>query len=167
MQPGSEVFFDNLFTSFPLLEELSLRQTAGTGTVRQNRLNKIPIKSKKELEARAVPRGTMDVVYKEDVVLVGWKDSKAVYMASNKYGAEVKKTCKRFNRQEKKEVQVPMPEMFDHYNKEMGGVDYLDIRQHGGCLQSPLQSEEMVVALLHLELVSECCQCVEAQDEDH
>ena len=126
MQPGSEVFFDNLFTSFPLLEELSLRQTAGTGTVRQNRLNKIPIKSKKELEARAVPRGTMDVVYKEDVVLVGWKDSKAVYMASNKYGAEVKKTCKRFNRQEKKEVQVPMPEMFDHYNKEMGGVDYLD-----------------------------------------
>ena len=60
MQLGSEVFFDNLFTSFPLLEELSLRQTAGTGTVRQNRLNKIPIKSKKELEARAVPRGTMD-----------------------------------------------------------------------------------------------------------
>ena len=79
MQPGSEVYFDNLFTSFPLLEELSLRQTAGTGTVRQNRLNKIPIKSKKELEARAVPRGTTDVVCKEDVVFVGWKDSKAVY----------------------------------------------------------------------------------------
>ena len=148
MQLGSEVYFDNLFTSFPLLEELSLRQTAGTGTVRQNRLNKIPIKSKKELEARAVPRGTMDVVYKEDVVLVGWKDSKAVYMASNKYGAEVKKT------------------------RDVGPLQQGDggsglPGQHGGCLQSPLQSEEMVVALLHLELVSECCQCVEAQDEDH
>ena len=58
--------------------------------------------------------------------MVGWKDSKAVYMASNQYRAEVKKTCKRFNRQEKKEVQVPMPEMFNHYHKEMGGVDYLD-----------------------------------------
>jgi len=35
--PGSELFFDNLFTSFPLLDNLSARNIAGTGTVRQNR----------------------------------------------------------------------------------------------------------------------------------
>ncbi len=35
--PGSELFFDNLFTSFPLLDNLSARNIAGTGAVRQNR----------------------------------------------------------------------------------------------------------------------------------
>ena len=35
--PGSELFFDNLFTSFPLLDNLSARNIARTGTVRQNR----------------------------------------------------------------------------------------------------------------------------------
>jgi hypothetical protein len=34
---GSMLFFDNLFTSFPLLERLSELNIAGTGTVRQNR----------------------------------------------------------------------------------------------------------------------------------
>jgi hypothetical protein len=37
LAPGSEVFFDNLFTSFPLLEKLSEMGIGGTGTVRQNR----------------------------------------------------------------------------------------------------------------------------------
>jgi hypothetical protein len=35
--PGSDLFFDNLFTSFPLLDNLSARNIAGTGTLRQNR----------------------------------------------------------------------------------------------------------------------------------
>ena len=34
---GSSVYFDNLFTSFPLLDRLSEMEIAGTGTVRQNR----------------------------------------------------------------------------------------------------------------------------------
>jgi len=126
LQPGAELYFDNLFTSIPLLEELSEKQLAGTGTVRQNRLGRIPVKTKKELEAKSVPRGTHDVVFSGDKVLVGWKDSKAVYMASNKYSAKVTSTCKRYNRQEKKEVQVPIPELFQKYNGGMGGVDYLD-----------------------------------------
>lgn len=124
--PGSEVFFDNLFTSFPLLEELSDRELAGTGTVRQNRLFKIPLKSKKELESKTVPRGSSDAVYRDDVVCVGWKDNKAVYMASNKYSADTDKTCRRYSRVERKEIQVPIPAMFREYNAKMGGVDLLD-----------------------------------------
>lgn len=124
---GSEIFFDNLFTSFPLMEELSARQIAGTGTVRQNRLCKVPVKTKKELDGKTVQRGTMDVVFKSDVVLVGWKDSKAVYMASNKYSATADKTCRRYNRVERKEVQVPIPYMIREYNAKMGGVDLLDM----------------------------------------
>jgi hypothetical protein len=49
---------------------------AGTGTVRQNRLHRIPVVSKKDLEKKAVPRGHSDVLYKHDQVLVAWKDNK-------------------------------------------------------------------------------------------
>jgi hypothetical protein len=32
--------------------------------------------SKKELEKKTTPRGHTDVVFKEDIILVGWKDNK-------------------------------------------------------------------------------------------
>ena len=54
---------------------------AGTGTVRQNRLNKVPDKKKATLEKKNIPRGTSDVFSKDDSVLAGWKDSTAVYCA--------------------------------------------------------------------------------------
>ena len=41
----------------------------GTGTVRQNRLNKIPIIDKKEMEKKTVERGTMEAIFKDDQVL--------------------------------------------------------------------------------------------------
>jgi hypothetical protein len=102
--PGSKIYFDNLFTSFPLLQELSGERfislflhfyctvvtivhiqskystvstvykfldmgMSGTGTMRQNRLNKIPINTKKEMEKKAVERGTLHTIYKDDQVL--------------------------------------------------------------------------------------------------
>ena len=57
-----------LFT-FLLLKELSGMGIAGTGTVRQNRLNKVPIKTKKELEKKTVQKGFCTSVYNTDQVL--------------------------------------------------------------------------------------------------
>jgi len=65
---GTEFFFDNLFTSFPLLEKLSEKVIGGTGTVRQNRLHKTLILSKKDMEKKLLVRGHMDLVYKNDQV---------------------------------------------------------------------------------------------------
>jgi hypothetical protein len=48
-----------------------------------NNFYRIPIKTKKEVEHSSVSRGTYDVLYKDDLVLVSWKDNKAVYMACN------------------------------------------------------------------------------------
>jgi hypothetical protein len=48
------------------------------GTVCQDRLNKVATKEEKELEKKAVPRGTADVLYQADQVLVVRKDNKAV-----------------------------------------------------------------------------------------
>jgi len=92
--PGSEVFYDHLFTSFPLLDKLSEMNIKGTGTVRQNWLNKISIIKKKDLEKKIVQRGTTSMMYHKDQVLVALKYSKAVYAASNKHLEESSQSCR-------------------------------------------------------------------------
>jgi hypothetical protein len=126
LSPGCEVYFDNLFTSFPLLEELSKMGLAGTGTVRQNRLKKVPITTKKEIDKKTVDRGFSKAIFKDDQVLVAWKDNKGVFMASNKFSSASTTTCKRFCRTKRANIQVPIPDMFRQYNANMGGVDLLD-----------------------------------------
>ncbi len=69
-------------------------------------MNKVPIISKKELEKKSVDRGTTDVAYCNNRIVVAWKDNKAVYMASNKHTAETSTTCKRFCRIKKSSIQV-------------------------------------------------------------
>jgi hypothetical protein len=44
------VFLANLFISFPLLEKLSEMEIAGTGLVRQNRLHRVEIIKKQDIE---------------------------------------------------------------------------------------------------------------------
>ncbi len=90
------------------------------------RLHKVPIISKKDLEKKTVPRGHTDVLYKDDQVLIAWKDNKGVYMASNKFGADTTNNCRRFCRTERKYVTVPIPTMVQRYITGMGGVDLMD-----------------------------------------
>lgn len=126
LSAGTEVFFDNLFTSFPLLNKLSEMGIAGTGTVRQNRLHKVPIATKKDILKKDVPRGYQENIFNGDQILVCWKDNKPVYVASNKFTAKTSGTAGRFSRTERKKVQIPIPEMIEAYNHNMGGVDLLD-----------------------------------------
>ena len=74
VRPGSEIYMDNYFTSLPLLKHLSEKGIAGTGTMRFNRIQKAPIKSKKAIEKKDVARGTTDTVFSDDSICVGWKD---------------------------------------------------------------------------------------------
>jgi hypothetical protein len=67
---GSEVYVDNLFTSFPLLDQMSGMGIGLTGTIRQNRLHRVPLTKKKDLEKRDVARGTMSAVFKNDMICV-------------------------------------------------------------------------------------------------
>lgn len=126
VEAGSEVFVDNLFTSFPLSDKMSEMGIGLTGTVRQNRLNKVPIVQKKALEKKTVARGTYKAVFCNDQVLIGWKDNKAVFVASNKHGAGQKSNCNRFCRTTRDSIHVPIPDMVMAYNAGMPGVDLLD-----------------------------------------
>ena len=104
---GSDVYFDNLFTSLPLLSQLSDLGIGGTGTLRQNCLFRVPITTKKNVEKTSVDRGYNEAMYHEDQVLTVWKDNKPVFMASNKWDVEPFTTCRRFSRVQKTRVNVP------------------------------------------------------------
>ena len=116
---GSEVFFDNLFTTFPLLDKLSEKGIAGTGTVRQNRLHKVPIASKKDVLKKLVERGFQETLYKGDQVLACWKDNMPVYVASNKYSSTRTNTVGRFCRTERKKIQVKSSELYKFFYNYM------------------------------------------------
>ena len=70
MVPGSRVYVDNLFTSFPLLQKMSEMGLGLTGTIRQNRLHRVPITGKKDLEKKNVAWGTITSAYKNDIICV-------------------------------------------------------------------------------------------------
>ena len=125
LRPGSKVYVDNLFLSMDLLDHMGRRQLGVTGTLRQNRVHGIPLRTKKEAEKKMF-RGETQAVYTKDCAVIVWKDNKAVFMASNCDDVEPMGQCERYSRVEKKYVPVPQPAMNLAYNTHMGGVDLLD-----------------------------------------
>ncbi|GBN85927.1 PiggyBac transposable element-derived protein 2 [Araneus ventricosus] len=82
---GNHVVMDYLFTSIPLLNELSKEGIAGTGTIRENRLEHSPLPPKKSMKKAS--RGTFEYACSEDLVIVKWNDNTAVSVATNKVKA--------------------------------------------------------------------------------
>ncbi len=64
---------------------------------------------------------------KSNLNIVRWNDSKTVNLLSSYVGVEPVSHCLRFNKVEKKRVQVSCPKIVQEYNKFMGGVDLCDM----------------------------------------
>ena len=73
VQAGSIVTYDNLFTSLPLLEELTELGISALGTLR---FHGTPVPSKTTLAKN--PRGSFDFATDGKILLVSWLDNKAV-----------------------------------------------------------------------------------------
>lgn len=117
-------------------------------SVSKNCSHKVSVISKNGLEKKTTPRGHTDVLFKEDIILVGWKDNKVEKhtqllttlacfhhseplfstMASNKYDASTTSSCRCFRRIEQKNLLVPIPTMVQQYNIGMGGVIPIGMR---------------------------------------
>ncbi|KAM3965016.1 piggyBac transposable element-derived protein 3-like [Aphomia sociella] len=122
--PGSCVFFDRYFTTIPLLDELKRIGYHGTGTIMANRIperQQICFKEDKKMR-----RGDIDQRVSKDIVLVKWKDNKAVLTASNCTGGTLKDIVKRYDKSAKCYIDVDAPKIVTSYNAFMGGVDILD-----------------------------------------
>lgn len=120
---NSSVFFDRYFTTVPLLDELLKRGIDGTGTVMANRVRNVRLRSDADMK-----QGDFDELTRHDdkVVLVKWKDSRTVLLASTCAGANDVETVKRWSKKEKKYIDVPAPEVVRRYNACMGDVDTCD-----------------------------------------
>ena len=124
VKAGSTVTFDNLFTSLPLLDELTELGIGALATLRQNHFHGAPVANKTTLAKK--PRGSYDFATDGKNLVVSWLDNKVVTCATNCVTCNPVSTAQRWSKSAKKRVDVPMPKPFEDYNKQMGGADLLD-----------------------------------------
>lgn len=122
-----EIYFDNFFSSIPLMMKLAEKGYFAAGTVRTNRLNSVKCLSSLD-KFKKVSRGKFEYGFENDhqLLLVRWKDSSVVNMITNFGTVEPQLSVRRYNRQQKKHVMVEQPNVFQKYNQGMGGVDLTD-----------------------------------------
>ncbi|XP_026471618.1 piggyBac transposable element-derived protein 1-like [Ctenocephalides felis] len=132
------VYFDNFYTSLPLLVYLRARGIFSLGTIRVNR---VPgCKLSLETAIKDKPRGYSEEYvassYGVDLTTVLWKDNKVVHLASTYVGVKPFQTsltnptkqprkASRFVRKQGR-IDIDCPEIISEYNKHMGGVDLMD-----------------------------------------
>lgn len=119
-------YFDNLFTSFPLLAYIKLRGYNGTGTMRENRIpSSCPLPEKKKMKKS---RGHMQSIQMKgtDIRVVKWIDNSPVCIGSTCFGMQPVSNASRYSKEAQKRINVPRPCAITEYNKYMCGVDRFD-----------------------------------------
>lgn len=122
-----KVFADNFFTSLALVLELKQRSIFYVGTIRLNRMKQCPLLVVKDLKKQG--RGSFDhrLDINSGVIAVSWFDNRAVNLVSSYVGVEPLHTVRRYDRADKKHVDVTQPHIVHVYNQFMGGIDKLDM----------------------------------------
>jgi Transposase IS4 len=94
-KPGHQIYMDNFFTTYQVLELLKAKEINAAGTIRVNRFNKPPILSDQVMKKKR--RGFSDEVTSldEKIVLVKWLDNRMVNIASNFVGIGKEDTVAR------------------------------------------------------------------------
>lgn len=129
-------YFDNLFTGVAVLDYLKSLGHHGTGTIRENRIPRIPCipktsktpAMKSNFEMNKMPRGTIEqlVLQTHNIAFTKWTDNKCVAIASTLYGKDPVGKATRYSRIERKRIQLDRPFSVENYNKFMGGTDRMD-----------------------------------------
>lgn len=122
------LFFDNYFTSIPLIVYLANEGILSVGTVRRNRIPNCKLPDDKEMKKKE--RGssveycaTVDGV---DISTTSWKDNKLVHLASSFAGEEPKSVVRRYDKSSKTHIEIDRPFVVNEYNRHMGGVDLIN-----------------------------------------
>ncbi|XP_050051077.1 piggyBac transposable element-derived protein 4-like [Dermacentor andersoni] len=122
---GSQLFFDNFFSSTKLLQELREKDILACGTFR---VNKRDLPSEVKVDNK-LERGSYIWRKKADVVAYQWRDSKNVHIMSNYHDPEsVVQVQRTLQNGKRKEVDCPC--VVKEYNAWMGGVDKFDQKRN-------------------------------------
>lgn len=123
-----KIYYDNYFSSLPLVNYLSEKSIHSVATVRTNRLPNYKATSQKEMKRSG--RGSIlehTVAFQDNNVhCVQWYDNKIVSLISDYCGTEPVVKVKRFFRSGKERKEVDCPDIVKQYNRHMGGVDLQD-----------------------------------------
>lgn len=122
------LYFDNYFTSLPLLEYLAKQGIFSLGTARRNRIPDCKMPTDKEVQKKERGYSTEYVADYNgtDIANVIWKDNKAVMLLSTFAGELPKTKVQRYDKTNKKYVEIDRPYVVGEYNRHMGGVDLID-----------------------------------------
>lgn len=116
-----KIYMDNFFSSYDLFVSLKAKNCFATGTVRENRMGKCPIKSSKIL--RKMDRGTSDRKFdtKNEIAAVRWNDNRFVSLITNFEDTRCFTKVERRMKGGKQKVDIPSCVV--SYNKYKNGVD--------------------------------------------
>ena len=116
-----KVYFDNYYSSVPLVEYLLLHKVFCCGTIRSNR-KYLPKDLKRD---KTLKRGDSDSrVSAHSIVVHNWMDNKSVHVISNYHGTEIGE-IKRTQKDGSRKI-FSCPKALISYNNNMGGVDKAD-----------------------------------------
>jgi len=124
-----KVFFDNFFTSIPLIRELRKDGILSLGTIRSNRMLGASKVLRSDKDLKKDQRGSSDwrTDVSSNVTVLKWYDNNIVHLASCFIGPHNGDTVRRWSQAEKKHLEIECPLMVNEYNKFMGGVDLCDM----------------------------------------
>lgn len=125
------IYFDNFYTSIPLLYYLKKQGIYALGTIQRNRLGKnCKLPAQKDFMKDSISRGSYEEQVADyegvDISVTCWKDNKMVTLASTYVGAEPVDSVNRYDKKEKKTINIVCPKIIKDYNAHMGGVDLMD-----------------------------------------
>ncbi|CAF1321052.1 unnamed protein product, partial [Didymodactylos carnosus] len=124
---GTKVFVNNYFGSVALIRKLTELGFGVVCTLRRNRIDKCPLLSEKEMRKKVRGFNDYRVTNDKQCVLMAWKDLKCVLIGSNYVGIEPIVKLARWDKNQRKKVDISAPQIISVYNKHMGGVDTTDM----------------------------------------
>lgn len=149
-EKNHKLFFDNFFSSIPLLEMLRSRDVLACGTIRSSRKDFPQL-----IDDKALKRGDFD--YRSTplgITVFKWMDSKPVHLISNYHGTSMDSVQRK--QKDGTKVTVTCPNVVSDYNKHMGGVDKHDmLRQlYGADRKSKKWWHRLFFGLLDMAMIN-------------
>ncbi|XP_054259612.1 piggyBac transposable element-derived protein 2-like [Macrosteles quadrilineatus] len=123
-----QIYFDNFYTSLPLIVHLAKKNIHALGTVRRDRIpgNKLPSETELKEKERGFSAENCVQVDDVEVYCVVWKDNKSVTLLSSFVGIGKQEQVDRFCKKKKVIQKVNCPQVVKSYNQHMGGVDKIN-----------------------------------------
>lgn len=115
-----KIYFNNYYTSLPLLYFLKRKGVLSLGTVRRNRIhnNKLPDEKTLNKEPRGAVFEYIGNYQRAEISNVFWLDNKVVSMLSTFVGSDPISNIRRYERKKKEHVSVPCPKIVQIYTWE-------------------------------------------------